>query len=87
MYCTILMIDSFLKTVNLVLVDDINVLYDQSHASTETTDGVRKQNVPIVDPDAVLISQEALVVVQEGWDRNSTIYGGSESAQSHVRVV
>lgn len=84
MYCTRLMICSFLKTVDLVLVDESNKLYDQSHVSIETTGEVKKQNVPIVDPDAVLRCKKVFVVVQKCWDRNSTVYGGSESAQNHV---
>lgn len=39
--------------------------------------------VPIVDPDVVLRRKKVFIVVQECWDRNSTVYGGSKSAEGH----
>lgn len=84
MDCSRLMIDSFLKTVDLVLVNGSNKLHNQSHVSIETTSGVKKLNVPIVDSDVVLRCKNVFIVVQNCWDRNSTVYGGGESAQDHV---
>lgn len=52
MYRTRLVIGGFLKTVNLVLIDDTDCI---NHVTIETTGGeVKKRYVPIIDSDAVL---------------------------------
>lgn len=63
MYCTRLVIDSFLKTVGLVLVGESNkrsiACVPRNHWRS------KKMNVPIVDPDAVLGCKKVFVVVQK----------------------
>lgn len=65
MCCTRLMIGSFLKTADLVLVDEINELYDQSYVPIETTGGGKRQNIPIVDPNAVLRCEKVFIIVKK----------------------
>lgn len=80
------MIGSFLKTVNLVLIDGINEVNHQLHVTKKSLgEKGKRQYAPIVDSDAVLRCKEVFVIVEECWDRNSSIYSGSKSSQGHGR--